>query len=170
MEPPLARHVDAEDILQDAFIAAFEGTRDHQFHSESAFYAWMETIARNTLHDCRRKSYAQRRDVRRNVDGAPFASDHSGDWTALFSCTGTTPSRPLKSEEARAAVLTALARLKPAHRTLIRLRFLKEYSVAETAAEMNRTEDAIHALTRRALNEIRQYLETASHYLSRSAM
>ena len=47
MDPSLRRLVGLDDILQEAYAAAFQAIADCQFDGPAAFYGWLETIALN---------------------------------------------------------------------------------------------------------------------------
>ena len=70
-----------------------------------------------------------------------------------------TPSRVVRREEAVGALLACLSRLSEAHRQVIRLRFLEGHPVSEVADRLGKSNAAIVALTKRALEALRQSME-----------
>ena len=60
---------------------------------------------------------------------------------------------PAPSGRAEESVQAILRRLRPSHRTLLELRFLRGYSLREVAAEMQKTVGAVKVMQLRALRE-----------------
>ena len=160
----LRRYLDIDDVLQAAYASAFQNLRQARFCNAPGFYRWLEQIAINTLRNAARDLRRKKRDIRRHVraDGDETLAD------VLWRIAGVdpTPSHHLARQEALAATLSCLARLSPDQQTVIRLRFIEERSVAEVAAEMNRSDQAIHALCYRALREMREHLGSITQFLS----
>ncbi|MCH8806978.1 MAG: hypothetical protein IH986_12925 [Planctomycetes bacterium] len=86
----------------------------------------------------------------------------------LLAGPGRTPSRCVARVEALRAVQSALDRLPEHYRQAILLVRIEGRPVAEVAAEMGRTERAVHGLTRRGLELLRDRLGDSSAYLSSS--
>lgn len=128
------------------------------FPNPAAFYKWLESIVVNDLHDLVARLHRRKRDVRRVVHGGGRDSMVSALQT-LAAVTDSTPSRALARDEAAALLLVSLARLTEDQRAVVRLRFFEERPVAAVAAELHKSEDAVHALTYRALKELRRMLE-----------
>ncbi|MCB9852133.1 MAG: sigma-70 family RNA polymerase sigma factor [Phycisphaerales bacterium] len=172
MEPPIRRYVDAEDILQDAFADVFRRINECSFEGPAPFYKWLERIAADRLRKTQRDLRRRKRDIRRVAHGDAAGSDgdsSSGypDFIDRLSSPGTSPSRLLAKREACAAVLSSLARLNDDQRSVIRMRFLEQQSVASVALELDKTEDAIHMLTYRALRKLKPILGSITDHLSR---
>jgi len=208
--------VDAEDVLQEAYVSAFKAlgipnrerqgghdpsperergdepirdrarendpirdrarggdpSRDREgavrtprFDTPAGFYKWLEAIALNVLKNMQRDLHRRRRDVAREVHAAARADSTYTDMLDRLTQTGSTPSRHVARDEAVAALLSSLARLTAEQREVIRLRFLEQRSVPEVAAQLGKTEPAIHALCYRALKQLRTHLGSVSRYL-----
>jgi RNA polymerase sigma-70 factor (ECF subfamily) len=168
----LRRHIDAEDILQQTYIAAFESIGGCQFDGPGGFYTWLEIIALNRLNQVERDLRRQKRDIGREVhDGsrlpAGFQSDSSyPDLFARLSDGGSTPSRQLSRVEAAAVVMSSLARLTADQRTVIQMRFLQDRPVEEIAAALGKSADAVYMLCHRGLKELQGLLGGISRHLS----
>ena len=185
ISPRLRRRLDPDDVLQQAYVAAFEhlgnrpaaihgevrvdggageanagpalgqSTSDIRFNSPGAFYKWLERVALNQLLDMQRALRRQKRDVAREALPRLAAPSSYPDLLARLTAGDGTPSAALRSEEAVAALLTALARLKPNQRTVIRRRFLENQPVAAIAAELGKTDTAVYTLCHRGLKALR---------------
>lgn len=225
MDPTLARRLDADDVLQQAYVSAFRAVRDAgppspasrrnaerpnpassrstgppspasdrdtqrpespraetgkrqpgghgssantpHFDSPAGFYKWLEQIALNELRNRQRDLLRQKRDIRREIHGSGDTRTSYPDLMQRLAASDDTPSRHLAQAEATAAVLSSLARLTEDQRAVVRLRFLEGRSVAETAAALGKSHEAVHALCYRALKELRGLLESVSRYLTR---
>jgi RNA polymerase sigma-70 factor (ECF subfamily) len=117
----LARHdTDAEDALQDAFVAAWRGAGS--FRGGSA-RSWLLTIARHALHRLHRRR-AGEPDVVHSLDELGCLADWGADHSPLDR---------LAAADDHAALARALARLPDAERETIVLRDLEELPGDEVA-------------------------------------
>ena len=85
----LALRVDAEDLLQEAYLRAVKRlsyfASDHASHSQNGVFLWLRRIVLQTLWDAHRQHLgAKKRDVRLEVgldgNGSPVA-------TSVFDCS-----------------------------------------------------------------------------------
>ena len=100
---------DAQDLLQETFIRAYE--KLGKFHGESAFYTWVYRIAVNLALSGRRR----RRPVARLDDAAADPPVDRGE---------TDPALPLERAERDKTIQDALDALAPDHRVVV---VMKEY-------------------------------------------
>jgi len=163
----LRRYVDPDDVLQDAYAAAFKAIRSCSFDGPAAFYGWVERITVHQLKNRCRALQTQKRDVAREAHGSVGASSTYPELVQQLAGSDTTPSRKVARSEATAAVLSSLARLSDDQRDVIRLRFLEGKAVADVAASLGKTEAAVHGLCRRGLLTLRASLASVSNYLTR---
>jgi RNA polymerase sigma-70 factor, ECF subfamily len=166
LAPALRVRLDAEDVLQDAYVAAFrairEGRDELAFADPAAFYGWLERIVLNMLHDAQRAARRRKRDVGREAATPRPPRDFATTCTTiLHQARGslTSPSRALGRQEAAAALLSSLARLTEEQRQVVRLRFLENVPVPEIAARLGKNETAVYGLCYRGLSSLREYLE-----------
>jgi RNA polymerase sigma-70 factor (ECF subfamily) len=130
-----------EDLKEDVFVKVYEKL-DRYVERGLPFTAWLYRIAHNHLVDYLRT--------------LPRMAASSLDAVAEM------PERQTTSEYSqvldRQALEPALARLTPEQRQAIELRFMSGMSVAEAAAGMGRSEEAVKKLQARALANLRRYL------------
>ena len=171
IEGHLRRHLEPDDVLQRTYIDAFRSVFACSFDSPGGFYKWLEKICLNRLKDAMRDLKRDKRDVGRELHDdsagrAAGASSYAG-LLGRIPADDTSPSRRLAKAEASAALMTSLARLSDDRRAVIELRFLQGHSVARVAADLGKTEAAVHTLTHRALKDLREIIGSITRYLSR---
>jgi RNA polymerase sigma-70 factor (ECF subfamily) len=134
-----------EDLTEDVFVKLYEKL-DRYVERGLPFTAWLYRIAHNQLVDFVRtlpRQSAQPLDVVADVPEHQTGSEY-------------------RSVLDRQTLEPALARLTAEQRQAVELRFLQGMSVAETAATMRRSEEAVKKLQARALANLRRSLaETA---------
>lgn len=165
--PPRMRYlVDEEDILQETFVDGWEAIDAFRSLGEGAFFGWLARIADNRILDCAKAFRAAKRggDRQRIVPGPDV---DLVELLALLAVNPRTPSRSVANREALHAVQAALPTLKADYRNVLRLRFIEDVSVQETAQQLNRSEWAVHKLTARALEALREAIGGVSRFLSR---
>jgi RNA polymerase sigma-70 factor (ECF subfamily) len=121
---------DAEDLTAQVFMKAINGMRSDV--SVPELRSWLYKVAQTTLADHWREYYAE--------DTAELEEDV------------TRPPAPRENPEAVQRVDALMATLPESYRRVLELRFLKGYSVRETAQELNLSEANVKVLQFRALN------------------
>ena len=162
-----ARRVDPDDVLQDAYVAAFQAVDRCTFDGPAAFYKWLETVALNQLKDQLRALGRQKRDIAREAREPENGRTTYPELAARLVAADSTPSHRVARGEAVAAVVSSLARLTGDQRDVVRLRFLEGQSVAEVAAFLGKSEPAIHMLCHRGLKALRTLMVSMSGFLTR---
>ncbi|MGI5196532.1 RNA polymerase sigma factor [Streptomyces sp. CA-288835] len=142
------RHL-AEDLTQEVFVRALRriDTFDRR-RTGGGFGAWLSVIARN-LHLDHLKLHR----VQREFPVAELHDSHTRDRSAESSAL-----RELDIAEAKETVAAAMQVLNPYQRQCVRLRFLEELSVPETASRMGKGVGAVKTLQFRSLRLMEQAL------------
>lgn len=167
MDAGLRRHGDPDDVLQEAYITAFRVIRSCEFHGPDAFYRWLERIALDRLRDFERMLRRKKRDIGRQLTGRRAGGTSYADLVERLTSPGTSPSRRLAKREASAAVISSMAQLTDDQRAVVRMVFLEGMPVAEIAAELGKSEDAVYAHSHRGLKALRKLMASITDYLSR---
>ena len=162
----LRHRVDPDDVLQQAYIAAFQSVTTCRFDGPGGFYKWLEAIALSRLEDQQRALRRQKRDATREADAARETTASYPDLFQRLASPESTPSRVVARDEAVAAVMSSLARLGQEQRAVIHLRFLEGRPVAEVAERLGKSEAAIHMLCHRGLKALRERMVSITRYLS----
>jgi RNA polymerase sigma factor, sigma-70 family len=147
---------DAEDLTIEAFGKAFKNL--HQYTPNYAFSTWLFKIATNNCIDFIRKKKA-------NL----ISIDHPQDSESPIQMTTTIQSNTLDPEEMLIKeqnvilVQGLVAKLKPRYRTLIELRYFKEYSYEEIADELGLPLGTVKAQLFRARELLYNILKNSQH-------
>ena len=167
MDAALRRVIDPEDLLQEAYVAAFQTICGCHFDKPAAFHAWLEAIVRNRLMETRRFLHRDKRNIaRRHTAHHPDNTSYA-DMLDCLSGSVLTPSRLLAKEEACAALISSLARLPEDQRRALRMRFFENRPAPEVAAALGKSENAVYVLCHRALKELGRLMGSITQYLSK---
>ncbi|MBU0637326.1 MAG: RNA polymerase sigma factor [Planctomycetes bacterium] len=159
MDPALKTRLDPDDILQEVYIDVARQIDQFENRGPGSFLAWVQAILNQKLVNARRAVHREMRDVDREVPAdRPVADSYWNLLDALYVDSGT-PSRVVQRHEALSALFVSLADLSDSHRQLIQLRFLDGLSVAEVARRLGKSEAAVVALSKRALEALRQAVD-----------
>jgi len=148
--PLLKSRVEADDLAQEILIKAYAAIPDFEPRDRGAFYAWLFTIARNTIRDHARHQGAARRDLGRE------AEIHSG----IRARHDATPSMEMSAKELREQFVAALADLPDQQREVIRLRKLEHKTTRETAEILGISTKYVTVLLARARQSLNDRMET----------
>ena len=127
----------AEDIASEVFAAAVKGIRGYR-ETGAPFSAWLYRIARNLTAD---HLEARRKKPAVSVEGMDVEIE-AGGWDVLA--------------ELRSDLRLAMTQLTREQQEVVALRFFDDCSLAETAAAMQKSVDAIKVLQHRALGALRR--------------
>jgi RNA polymerase sigma-70 factor (ECF subfamily) len=141
---------DAEDVLQDAFVRAYE--KLDQFHGDSSFYTWVYRIAVNFAlsgyrrHRIRSVHRLNGEIARMQDDGPPDLSPDAD------------PTVPLERAERERVVEAALNELVPEHRAVVILKDFDGHRYEEIASMLNIPIGTVRSRLHRARCELRDRL------------
>jgi RNA polymerase sigma-70 factor (ECF subfamily) len=141
----LGEPADAEDVCQDAFLAALE--RLDECRDPERFAAWLMAIVRNRALNLR-----ERRAVRR-AEPLERASGVAG------SAAGDDPGREAERSQLRDRLLAALQGLPPAQREVVLLHDLEGWKHREIAELLGTSEGAVRVRLHEARRKLRDRLE-----------
>ena len=147
---------DAEDVLQNTFLKAFQHLKD--FEGRSSLSTWLYRIAANEALMLLRKSRpeinfsdaASNEDENENKDYFPAQFT---DWCCL-------PEAELLSNESKSALDQAVQHLPETQRIVFILRDIEGLSIRETSQVLNLSEAAVKTRLLRARLSLREELST----------
>jgi RNA polymerase sigma-70 factor (ECF subfamily) len=150
LRPSERRLLDASDVVQECELAAVEGFESFEYRGPGSFRRWLHKILANQVAMEQRFLARAKRELGREVQLAVPDPERSAAQPALAD-SATSPSNRAAAEERRARLLRLLATLPEDHRRVVQLVKLEERSIAEAAARLGRTENAVKKLLARAL-------------------
>jgi RNA polymerase sigma-70 factor (ECF subfamily) len=152
----LAQHVtqnreDAEDVLQETFMKAYEHL--DQFQGNSKFYTWIVRIAVNqALMKLRRRKTDKSVSLDETID--------TGEDTIVreVAAWDENPEQRFSREELGGILDTAVDSLEPPYRSVFVLRDIEELSTEETADALGLSIPAVKSRLLRARLQLREKL------------
>lgn len=148
-------HHDAEEIVQEAFLRAYQ--KLEQFASQSNFATWVYRIAANYTID--RMRQRKKEDSHRQVPNAELADDVERDPLRQIPDGLPSPERLTQSVELRKEMEKALEALTPAERTAFVMRHCDGCGIEEIAAVLKSNSSAAKNTVFRAVQKLRRALE-----------
>jgi RNA polymerase sigma-70 factor (ECF subfamily) len=166
--PELAAHVEVEDLIQDALVDVYRGIGSYKETEGGSFVAWLDCIAENCVIDTVRRYRRRKRSGRaKRIDEhrQPSQETLNGIWDWMCE-DDNPPDRPARLEEARHAIQVCLAGLQPDQREAVTAHYFGHLDTTEMAERMGRSPGAVRELMRRARENLKNLLGTASAWLS----
>src|SRR5215467_3797333 len=152
----LAQHItqnreDAEDVLQETFLKAYEHLG--QFQGQSKFYTWIVRIAVNqALMKLRRRKTDKSVSLDETIDtGEDTVTREVAAWAE-------NPEQRFSREELGGILDTAIDSLEPLYRSVFVLRDIEELSTEETADALGLSIPAVKSRLLRARLQLREKL------------
>ncbi len=121
---------DADDLTIEAFGKAFN--KLHQYTPNYAFSTWLFKIASNNCIDFIRKKKKNLLSLDK-----PFEENDGGEMTMDVPSGTLDPEEIYIREQKKILMHGVVEKLKPRYRTLVELRYFKEYSYEEIAQELD---------------------------------
>jgi len=119
---------DAEDLTLEAFGKAFKNI--HQYSPTYAFSTWLFKIASNNCIDFLRRKKGTYVAIDNNNDSS------QNNETVRLKSKELNPEEKLIRQQKAILLHRVVRRLKPRYRTLVELRYFREYSYEEIAKEL----------------------------------
>jgi len=167
----LERIIDAEDILQETFKAAFVQMATLEVRNYAGFAGWLTAISRNQLHNVARSLRARKRGGGQIARVGPPVDGGNGNGEIdqeameildLLAQNTKSPRSVVGDREYYELMRQAILELEPDHRLALRLRFIEDLPHAQIADKLGRTEEAVRQLCFRALKRLRLLLPTST--------
>ncbi len=122
---------DADDLTIEAFGKAFN--KLHQYTPNYAFSTWLFKIASNNCIDfIRKKKKKQLLSLDKPIEG-----NDGGEMTMDVPSGTLDPEEAYIKEQKKILMHGVVEKLKPRYRTLVELRYFKEFSYEEIAQELD---------------------------------
>lgn len=157
--PALAGKIDLSGIVQQTLL---EASRDAP-HGTSGkeLLPWLRQILANNLRDEFRRWSAMRRDVRREQSLEAALAQSSARLERCLPSRQSSPSQRAAANEELARLAAALTALPSDQRTAVERHHLQGLPLAEIAAELGRSSEAVASLLYRAMQRLKKQLTSA---------
>jgi RNA polymerase sigma-70 factor (ECF subfamily) len=161
----LQGRVDPSDVLQDAYLAAWEDLGTYLRRPAMPFFLWLRGIAGNKLRELHRHHLGTRmRDPRREVSIGDGALSETTTTAMAAQLVGdlTRASEQALRVEVGLRLQRALDSMDPLDREVLALRHFEHLSPAETAEVLGIKEKAAGMRYVRALRRLKEILTSLS--------
>ena len=169
MDPRLHGRVDADDVLQEAWLAAVQRIDHFLVDASRSIFVWFRLITSQTLVDIHRRHLGTQK---RNA-GNEFSIDRG--WSSSSTSTSlsfhlldnlTTPSEAALREELTQKLNEALADMKDIDREVLALRHFEQLTNRESAQVLGISEQAASDRYIRALARLKTAMTSLPGYLA----
>ena len=158
---PLQGRVDADDVLQEAYLAAAQRLKHYGGDSQMSPFVWLRAIVAQTLIDLHRRHVgAQMRDAGREVaiDGCHYAQATSASVAIQLVGNLTSPSQAAARAEMLDIVGKAIETMDPIDREVLALRHFEELTNSEVAEVLGIQQKAASIRYIRAVRRLKAIL------------
>lgn len=162
----MRRKVEAQDIVQEAIIAAVNGF-DEMDLSERDPFGWLCHQAERRIIDAHRRYFgAKKRAAGREVGLDAPAGDSGGGMVDLLVASMTSPSKAFSRGQREFKMLAALDDLPDDAKTALRLRYVDGLPSKQIAEQLGKTDAATRVLLTRSLARLQKTLRTDTLFKS----
>lgn len=162
MDRRIAARVDADDVLQEAFVAASQRL-DHYLRDEAyTVFIWLRMIVAQTLVDVHRRHLGvQKRSAGREVSirGNQYPQTTSVSLAAHLIANQTSASHSLQRDETSEALADAIDQMSPLDQETIALRHFEGLTNVEAAEVLGISVTAASNRYVRAISRLKDILE-----------
>jgi RNA polymerase sigma-70 factor (ECF subfamily) len=140
---------DAEDILQDTFIKAYNSLHKYDFQNGSGFSPWLYRIGINcSIDHLRRNKKEKNKKDMDDLTNIPSNSKNSD------------PEHTTNKKEIREKIEEFLNKLSARQRMIFMLKHYQELSIKEIAEYMNCSEGSVKKQLFRAVGEVKKHFKS----------
>lgn len=168
LDQRLLGRVDADDVLQESYLAA-EKRLEHFLHdSPESFFIWLRLIVNQTMIDVHRRHLGtQSRDASRERQVSGGWTPESTSFSLSHHLLGhlTSPTQAALRAELSTQLNVALETMGDLDREVLALRHFEELTNSETAKALNLSEQAASLRYVRALGRLRKVLEAIPGFM-----
>ena len=161
LDARLRGRVEAEDVLQEAYLDAGKRVRHFADDTSKSFFIWLRMVVTQTLIDIHRRHLgAQMRDAGREAakPSAPFSQATSFSLAASLLGRFTSPTLAARRAEMAEQLRMALEDMDPIDREVLALRHFEELTNSEVAEELGIQQKAASIRYVRALRRLKDIL------------
>jgi len=171
MHPQLRGRADAEDILQEAYLAAEKRLCHYEAAGNVSLFVWGRSVVLQTLTDVHRHHLGvQKRDPRCEISlqaSSPYTQATSASVVLQLEGDLTSPSQAAARADAHALVVRAIEQMDDTDREVLALRHFEELTNKEVAEVLGIEQKAASIRYVRALKRVRALLTDVSEFRER---
>lgn len=157
--PRLQRKIDASDLVQQTIMDAYVKWGQFRGESDAERAAWIRQILARNLRDALRYHHRAKRDISRQQRLGVAIDQSFRRAQSWLEARQSSPSVHAEKQEDLLRLADALTQLRDDQREAVILRHLQGMSLAEVAAELDRSETAVAGLVYRGLKKLRGLLD-----------
>jgi RNA polymerase sigma-70 factor (ECF subfamily) len=150
--------LDPADVVQETLLQAHKKLGQFRGHTKAELAAWLRTILDNTLAAAARQFRAGTRDITREQAWQAGRPEPKGRRMGRTFAVSSTPDEHALRQEQFLRLADALGKLPPNQRRAVELHHLEGKSLAEVAALMHTSRNAVIGLLFRGLKKLRHLL------------
>ncbi len=159
MDSRLMGRVDAEDILQEAYVDGQNRMENLRNSPTNSFLVWIRVIVGQTMINVHRRHLAsEKRSASKEVRSTGFESDSSATLMIQLADSITSPSQAISKRELFNQVTLAMDSLKESDREIVALRHFEELTNSEIAEILDITPKTASIRYVRALDRLKNSL------------
>lgn len=132
---------DCEDIVSEVFEKAMLNIDRFEYRGYT-FGSWLYKIARNCVYDFSKSNTKK-----------PISID---EFDEFLSKDDLNPEKTVEIEISSKKLISSLDYLKEEQKEVIYLRYIEEYTIKEVCDILNKSEDSVKSLAKRALTRLRE--------------
>ena len=158
----IAARVDADDVLQEAYVAAVKRLPHYLKQPDYSLFVWLRLIVSQTLIDVHRRHLgAEMRSAGREISlgGPKFPQSTSVSLAGQIAMSQTSPSGAAMRDEAAESLATAIEQMSELDQETIALRHFEGLTNTEAAEVLGIGVTAASNRYVRALSRLREILE-----------
>jgi RNA polymerase sigma-70 factor (ECF subfamily) len=161
LDPQIQGKLDASDVVQQTLLEAFKARDQFRGRTDAEYAAWLRQILVRNLSNALRDFGRAKRDVTRERSIQAAIDDSSSRLESWLAAEQSSPSQRAERSEQVLRLAEALAVLPADQRTVLELRHLQGWSLAQIARHIGRTPHAVAGLLHRGLKTLRERLQDA---------
>jgi RNA polymerase sigma-70 factor, ECF subfamily len=161
LDARLRGRVEAEDVLQEAYLDAAKRMHHFAEDTSTSFFIWLRMVVTQTLVDVHRRHLgAQMRDAAREKGAPAAAYSQATSYSLAAGLLGryTSPTFAARRAEMAEQLRAALAGMDPIDREVLALRHFEELTNREVAAELGIQQKTASIRYVRALRRLKDIL------------
>ncbi len=159
LDPRWQARVSPSDLVQQSLLEAHRDAGQFRGQTDGELRAWLRRILARNLANAARDLGRQRRDLARERPLEEVLAGSPARLEAWLEDGSLPPPDRAERNEQLARLAAALARLPEERREVVELRHLRGWPLADLAAHLGRSPNAVALLLHRSLQQLRGLLD-----------